>query len=158
MAPSAMQIQIGNDYGTLRAATLGAGATLSVRTFKINVVADNLTKPMLLDNGVLIEPTYTLITEYFGRQAFSFTGRVRAEAGQNPQFGLGQWIWLSGRSAFFWGIGGEPTEYGGGLEIALPFGAATYAVAIHPVMGMTHTVTLSCHSKRVRPTRGGEFD
>lgn len=158
VAPSAMQIQIGNDYGTLRAATMGVGATYSGRTFKINVAADNLTSPTLIGHGASIKPTYTLVSEYFGHRAFSVVGRIRAEAGQSPQYGLGQWIRLNDRSAFFWGVAGEPTEYGGGLEIDVPFGAATYAVAIHPVLGMTHTVTVSYRSKRAKPTRGGEFD
>ena len=158
VAPSALQIQIGNGYGALRAAALGAGATYSARTFMVNVVADNLTSPKLLEHGGSFKPTYTLVSEYFGHRAFSVVGRVRAESGQNPQFGLGQWIRLNERSAFFWGVAGEPTEYGGGVEIDMPFGAATYAVAIHPVLGLTHTVTVSYQSKRAKSTHGGEFD
>jgi hypothetical protein len=158
LAPSAMQIQIGNGYGTLRAATLGVGATCTGRVFKVNVSADNLTQPRLLDDGDQIQPYYTLMTEYFGHQAFSLTGRVRAEEGQKPQFGLGQWIRLSPQSAFFWGVGGEPTEYGGGLELGIPVGSLTYAVGIHPVLGMTHTITLTYHPGRARSSSEGEFD
>jgi hypothetical protein len=158
VAPSAMQIQIGNDYGTLHAATVGVGATCTGRVFKINVCADNLTRPRFLDVDDRIQPYYTLMTEYFGHQAFSLTGRVRAEEGQKPQFGLGQWIRLSPQSAFFWGVAGQPTEYGGGLELGLPVGSLTYAVGIHPVLGMTHTITLTYHPGRVRSLTGDEFD
>ncbi len=84
VAPSAMQVQIGNGYGTLRAATLGAGVTFSVRSFKVNLVADNLTSPKLFDHSAATKPTYTLVSEYFGHRAFSVTGQVRAEDGQPP--------------------------------------------------------------------------
>jgi hypothetical protein len=158
LAPSVMQVQIGNNYGTLRAATVGAGVSYAASTFKVGLVADNLTRPALLERGAALEPNYTLLTEYCGRRAFSITGRVKFEDLQKPQFGLGQWIRLSGRSAFFWGVAGEPTEYGGGIEVDVPFGSATYAVAIHPVLGLTHTITLSAHARRTEPAREGEFD
>jgi len=146
VSPSAMQIQIGNDYGTLRAATIGLGAAFRAPSFRAGLVADNLTGPRFLDNSDRIQPTYTLLTEYCGQRAFSLVGRLRAEPRQKPQYGLGQWISLSKQATFFWGVATAPMEYGGGIEIDIPFGSVTYAATIHPVLGMTHTVTLSYRS------------
>ncbi|MCX6835452.1 MAG: hypothetical protein NTW07_10025, partial [candidate division Zixibacteria bacterium] len=133
MMLSAMQVQFGNGYGSLRAATLGLAGGVSATKFTATLSSDNLTRPRLIDGGVPYEVTHTLLVEYHGVEAFSFTGRVRVENQQKPQFGLGQSIRLSGRSAFFWGVGTAPVEYGGGIEIDVPFGAVTYAASIHPV-------------------------
>jgi hypothetical protein len=155
---SAMQLQIGNGYGGLRAATVGLGAALTSHRFRVSLAADNLTKPRFVDNGTPAKPTFTLLTEYHGHQAFSLTGRVRWEDLQKPQFGLGQMIRLSGESVFFWGIGTAPLEYGGGIELNIPFGSLTYAATIHPVLGLSHTVTLSYKSWYRKSKGGGEFD
>lgn len=158
VSPSAMQIQIGNNYGTLRAATVGLGAALKATLFRASVVADNLTRPRFLDNGDRTRPTYTLLTEYRGRRAFSLVGRLRAEPRQKPQYGLGQWISLSQQAAFFWGVASAPLEYGGGLEIDIPFGSIAYAATIHPVLGMSHTVTLSYRSWHRKHSGEDGFD
>jgi hypothetical protein len=154
MSLSAMQVQIGNGYGSLRAATVAFAGGVSATKFTAALSLDNLTRPLLIDGGVPYQPTHTLLVEYHGMEAFSFTGRLRAENQQKPQFGLGQSIRLSGRSAFFWGVGTAPVEYGGGIEIDIPFGAVTYVVNIHPVLGLSHTVTLVWKSRHDR--RGGD--
>ena len=145
---SAMQVQFGNGYGNLRTATVGLAGGLSAAKFTAALSSDNLTRPRLIEGGVPYEPTHTLLVEYHGVEAFSFTGRVRVENHQKPQFGLGQSIRLFNRSAFFWGVGTAPVEYGGGIEIDIPFGAVTYAANIHPVLGLSHTVTLVWKSRR----------
>lgn len=155
---SAMQLQIGNGYGGLRAATVGLGGALTSHGFKVALGADNLVKARFVDNGTPVEPTFTLLTEYVGHRAFSLMGRIRWEDLQKPQFGLGQMIRLSGESAFFWGIGTAPLEYGGGIEINITFGSVTYAATIHPVLGLSHTVTLSYKSWHRKPKGGDEFD
>lgn len=142
MMLSAMQVQIGNGYGNLRTTTVGFAGGVSATKFTAALSSDNLTRPRLIDGGIPYEPTHTLLVEYHGVKAFSFTGRVRVENQQKPQFGLGQSIRLSNRSAFFWGVGTAPVEYGGGVEIDIPFGAVTYVANIHPVLGLSHTVTL----------------
>ena len=142
MSLSGMQVQIGNGYGGLRAATFSLTGGMSSKRFTVALSSDNLTRPRLVDGAIPYEPTHTLLAEYHGVEAFSFVGRVRFQKLQKPQFGLGQMIRLSGRSAFIWGIGTAPVEYGGGIEIDIPFGAVTYVANIHPVLGLSHTVTL----------------
>jgi len=154
MMLSAMQVQIGNGYGNFRAATVGFAGGLSAMKFTAALSSDNLTRPRLIDGGVPYEATHTLLVEYHGVEAFSFTGRVRVENQRKPQFGLGQSIRLSGRSVFFWGVGTGPVEYGGGIEIDIPFGAVTYAATIHPVLGFSHTVTLVWKCRHDR--KGGD--
>ena len=155
MSLSAMQVQIGNGYGGLRAATFGLTGGMSLKRFTVAFNSDNLTRPRLIDGAIPYEPTHTLLAEYHGVEAFSFVGRVRVQKLQKPQFGLGQLIRLSRNSAFIWGVGTAPVEYGGGIEIDVPFGAVTYVANIHPVLGLSHTVTLVWKS---RPHRKGGDD
>ena len=49
---SAMQVQIGNGYGGLRAATYGVGAAWSRKTLHFSFSGDNLSRPTLIDNGL----------------------------------------------------------------------------------------------------------
>lgn len=149
---SAMQVQIGKGYGSLRAATVGVGASWSRPQFILSLVADNLTRPALVPGGLPFNRTYTLYSEFQGRGAYSITGRIRVENHQRPQFGLGQVIRLSHKSSFFWGLGTAPLEYGGGIEVAIPIGSVAYATSVHPVLGFSHTVSLTYRpSRKTRP-------
>ncbi len=155
---SALQIQIGHGYGGLRAATVGLGAFYSRSGALASLAVDNLTRPRLIDNGLQREPTYTLLAQIQGRAAYSFTGRIRSRKGQKPQLGLGQIIRLHRRSSFFWGVGTEPLEYGGGIEINVPLGSITYAASVHPVLGLSHTVTISYRLSHRTKSQGDDFD
>jgi len=139
---SAMQVQIGNGYGRLQAATYGLGLAWSKSKFLFSLTGDNLSRPKLVDNGTPLNRMYTLFTEFQGPSAYSITGRIRWETGQKPQFGLGQVIRLSKQSSFFWGVATEPLEYGGGIEINIPVGSISYATSVHPVLGFSHSVSV----------------
>lgn len=145
---SAMRVQIGSGYGGLQAATFGLGASWTGSRFLVSMIADNLTRPNLYDNGLPIARNLTVLSEYQGPGPYSITGRLRMEWGQKPQFGIGQMIRLSKRSYFFWGVATAPLEYGGGLEIDIPIGSISYATSVHPVLGFSHTVSLSFRPPR----------
>lgn len=140
---SAMQIQIGNGYGGLRAATIGFGAAGSYRSWHFSLNADNLTRSTLVPNGQPFARTGTLLVEFLRPGSYSITARARLEEDEKPQLGLGQMIRLSERSRFFWGLGNEPLEYGGGFEIDIPVGAVAYALSVHPVLGWSHAFSIS---------------
>ncbi len=154
---SAMQVQIGNNYGTLRAATVGLGASWRTRLGQIVLTADNLTGPALTENSRKIQPVYSLHAEMARYDSYSITGRIRVEKLQKPQFSLGQLIRLSGRSSFFWGVGTEPLEYGGGIEISVRSGTISYATSVHPVLGFSHTVSFT-YGSTVHPSKGDDFE
>lgn len=140
---SAMQIQIGNGYGGLRAATYGVGAAWSRKALHFSLSVDNLSQPTLLENGSQFNRTGTFLAEFQRPGSYSITARLHCEDGLKPQYGLGQTIRLSERSSFFWGIGNEPLEYGGGFEIDIPVGSISYAASVHPVLGLSHAVSVS---------------
>lgn len=154
---SAMQIQIGEGYGVLRAATYGVGAAWSRRNLHISVGFDNLSRPTLSDTGIPVTRNATLLAEFERPGSYSITARLRSEWGNKPQFGLGQMIRLSGRSSFFWGIGTAPLEFGGGFEIEIPIGAISYAASVHPVLGMSHVVTMSYQTGSRKTKTGDDF-
>lgn len=148
---SALQVQIGNDYGTLRIATLGLSASWSNPKFLVSLAADNLTRPTLVQNAIPTTRNLTLLSEYRGPGSYSITGRLHIIYGQKPQFGLGQLIRLSGKSSFFWGIGTAPLEYGGGIAVDIPIGSLSYATSVHPVLGFSHTVALTWKPSASKP-------
>jgi hypothetical protein len=151
---SALQVQIGDNYGTLRAVTAGFGLSYRWRRILAAVTVDNLTQPKLTDYSEGIPSVYSLYTELLGKGgAYSVTGRITLEDEQKPQFGLGQIIRLSPRGSFFWGISSAPLEFGGGLEVYIPSGSLTYATSVHPVLGFSHTVSFIYGSSR-KPAKG----
>ncbi len=154
---SAMQVQIGSGYGTLRSVTYGFGAAWSRRNLHLSLGLDNLSRPVLIDNGMPLTRNATLLAEFERPGSYSITARLRAEWGVKPQFGLGQIIRLSRKSSFFWGIGTAPMEYGGGFEIEVPVGAISYAASVHPVLGMSHTVSVSYRPASRKPKTEDDF-
>ncbi|MBU0982785.1 MAG: hypothetical protein KKA42_02875, partial [candidate division Zixibacteria bacterium] len=154
---SAMQIQLGDNYPALRAATFGLGAGFATRRFVFAVDGDNLTKPRLTEDSPLVEPRYSLYGEYVAPRGYSLTGRWTVENLQSPQFALAQYIRLSPRASIFWGVTSGPAEYSGGFEVTLPRGAAVYSLSVHPTLGLTHTVSLSWGSRKQKEDHD-EFD
>jgi hypothetical protein len=154
---SAIQVQLGNGYGTLRAATVGAGVSYRRGRFIGALTADDLTSPRLITGARPARPSYSALVEMFGYGSYSITGRVTLQNCQRPQFGLGQIISLSGHGSLFWGFGTAPTEYGGGIEIYIPSGSLSYATSVHPVLGFTHTVSFSYGSALTRAKKGDRF-
>ena len=148
---SALQVQIGDGYGGLRAATLGASVALRWPRFHLGLSGDNLTRPRLFEYSLPSEPQFALYGEFEGGGSYSITGRVTWERLQSPQFAFGQLIRLSPRGDFFWGVAFNPLEYGGGIEVNVLSGSIGYAASVHPVLGVTHTVSFSYGSKSARP-------
>jgi len=155
---SALQVQLGNDYGRLRDVTAGIGLSYRYRRLLVAVTVDNLTRPTLTKNSEKYNPVYSLYTELAGQGAYSLTGRVTLEELQAPQFALGQIIRLSRRGSFFWGISTAPLEFGGGLEVYIPSGSLSYATSVHPVLGFSHTVSFTYGSSRPAPKGTNEFE
>lgn len=155
---SAMNIEIGNGYGGLRAATVGIGGTYRYSDFILGFSADDLTSPQLAPGSERRRPIYDVHLEMLGRSSYSIAARLRLQSEEQPVLGLGQTINLSSRSAFFWGIATEPFEFGGGLELSLAAGKFTYATSVHPVLGFTHSVSISYGPSETSRRKKGEFD
>ena len=155
---SAMQVQLGNGYGRLRAVTVGAGISYRYRRLLVAGKADNLTRPKLVDYSESLPPVFSLYAELRGKGgAYSLTGRVTLEDLQKPQFALGQIIRLSRHGSFFWGVSSAPLEFGGGVEVNIPSGSLTYATSVHPVLGFSHTVSFTYGSSHRKSKGQDEF-
>lgn len=155
---SAMQVQFGDGYGSLRAATLGLGTAVRFTQVILALEADNLTRPALAANSPKREPVFSAHAELIRPASYSVTGRVTVEDRQKPQFAIGQAIRLSGHSSFFWGLSTAPLEFGGGIEMKIASGTVSYATSVHPVLGFSHTVSFSYGSRQVYSEDGDEFD
>jgi len=153
---SGMQLQIGDGYGDLRAATVGGGISVAWRRVALGLSADNLTRPSLADESLPTEPVYALYSELQGHGAYTVNGSIAWEKRQDPRYGIGQTIRLTERGTFFWGVAFNPLEYGGGIEIGLGNGKIAYATSVHPVLGFSHTVSFSYGSPVKRQPNGQE--
>lgn len=151
---SGMQVEIGDGYGGLRAATVGGGLAVTWPRVALGLSADNLTRPSLIEGSLPAEPVYALYSELEGHGAYTINGRIAWEKRQDPQYGIGQTIRLTERGTFFWGVAFNPMEYGGGIEIGLADGKIAYATSVHPVLGFSHTVSFSYGSPVKRQPNG----
>lgn len=141
---SAKLLSFGGHYPGLNAVTAGVGAALRTKHLIAAFSADNLTSPTMSGSADRkTQPKYSVFAELRGRGAFSVTGRLTIEKGYKPQHALGQKIDLADDAALTWGISTEPLQYGGGLLLDYRTGALTYAVSIHPVLGISHTISFS---------------
>ena len=153
---SGQQIEIGNGYGGLRAASFGFTMAYRHPEFVLALTGDDLNRPSYIEGSPEREPSGDLYAEYIGARGYTLTGHIRVEHLQTPRFGLGQTIRLSDKAGLFWGLSTNPLEFGGGLEILIPSGALSYATSVHPVLGFTHAVTLSLGNHLTRAiTRAG---
>ncbi|RKX25152.1 MAG: hypothetical protein DRP45_06595 [Candidatus Zixiibacteriota bacterium] len=155
---SAMQVQIGNGYGTLRAATVGAGASWRSRRFFAAATFDNLTSPSLAEYSPTVKPIYSAYAELIGLGSYSITSRATFEDLQKPSFAGGLIVQVSNRASIFGGVSTEPMEYGGGVEMYIRSGVITYATSVHPVLGLSHTVSFGLGSVSRGRTQKGAFD
>lgn len=140
---SGMIVDFGSDYDRLQAATLDLAAVWRTAPLFLALRGERLTSPRLDQHSSALEPRCSAYAEWQGPGAYQFVGRMTVEPKQKPQFGLGQIITLSTRSAFFWGIATEPTHYGGGLRLNLGRRQLSYTAAYHPALGFTHAVSVS---------------
>lgn len=158
---SAMKVRLGLGYSSLRAATFGLGVAMRLSSLAIAIEADNLTRPELTPTSPGFAPVYSIYSELKGRGSYSITGRITMEEEQETQFAIGQMIALSKRGSFFWGISTAPMEYGGGLAVKIASGSVAYAASVHPVLGLSHTISFSygsSGSSLPATADGDEFD
>jgi len=140
---SAMLVYFGGGYKSLSAATFGMGVSYKTPKVIVAVTADNLSSPRLDPNSPPINPKYSVYLEVLGEGSYSLTGRATLEKTERPQFALGQKIDVSQRGALFWGLSTGPLQYGGGVEVTFPKSRISYAASYHPVLGFSHSGSLS---------------
>ncbi|RME24311.1 MAG: hypothetical protein D6800_08855 [Candidatus Zixiibacteriota bacterium] len=143
MTASGELVEIGNNYGTLRAAGLGLSAAYHWQRLRVALMADDLNSPSLHENSLDTKPRWNGYVEFRGEQSFLLTGRVLLQRDQTAQFAFAQWLNLSSHAAFYWGIQTSPLRYGAGIELEFRKMRFTYATSVHPTLGFTHTVALS---------------
>jgi len=145
---SGKAIKIGNGYGAFNAKSFGLSGGFSHEEYHLVVMADNLNKPKLTENTEP-EPTFWKIyAELKGSKTFSITGKMVLEKRQKISVALGQYIFLSGRNAIFWGLTGNPLTYAGGVEVSYSKIILNYAASYHPALGFSHNVSLGLALKK----------
>ncbi len=154
---SGRKLDFGGGYGSLNAITMGAGASYRTKRFYAAVIGDNLIPPSFHPNAVKENPYFSLYGEFMGKESFAVTGRITMEKDQDVQLALGQKIFVSDYGSLFWGIGSNPLEFGGGLEIVYNNSYISYAFSSHPVLGLSHTISVSYGMGAKSRSQGDDF-
>lgn len=139
---SGKMVDIGSGYGQLRAA--GVGGCLSYRRGRwfVAAMADDLNSPRLVEHSEAILPTYNFFGELLAKGSTALSVRATFQKKEKPQFGMSQSLKLSRAAELFVGLSSQPMKYGAGINIQISNTFFTYASSVHPVLGLTHTVTL----------------
>ena len=143
MSVSGLGVYLGGGYGRFSTQTVGLGISYRYGKYFAAFVADNLTTPQLYDKAVAFNSLYSLYAEIIGIGQHSLTAKVTWEKYEKPRFGFGQKLYLARQGAFFWGLGTEPIEYGGGVEFYFKNWGLSYATSYHPVLDFSHTISFS---------------
>lgn len=146
---SAMRVEFGGNYGQFSKATVGVGGGYRKGRFRGLVVADNLTKPKITESSEPFRRTGTAIVEWTTVKNLSTAVRATKRERESVKYSIGQRIPLARGSALYWGISTRPVEYGGGIDIATKLFTLTYGAKIHPVLGLSHSVSISILKSRV---------
>lgn len=155
---SGIQYHFGGYYADQRAGTVGLGFSYSYGRMHFGIAADNINSPKLIETSPAFNPKVSFYGELLGKKNYSVTGRVTYEKDQDVQMALGQKIDVTDRGALFWGISTEPFQIGGGFDVWYsPRGVLTYAGSYHPVLGVSHNISIIYHfGKVVKPDKSFE--
>ncbi len=148
---SGRMISFGGNYDKLNALTYGMHAAYISSQVMVGVVADNVNSPRFTPPSPAVRPIYSFFLEALSNPYFSVTARATFERTEKPQFALGQRVVLSSHGALFWGLSTAPLEYGGGVEVGLDRYRLIYAARYHPVLGVTHSLSLGYESVTFNP-------
>lgn len=151
-------VGFGGGYSDLSAATFHVSTAYRFRAFTAAIGADNLTSPSLNDGSPAIQPVYVSELEYRGGKNLALVGRVQLQEMERPRFSLGQYIGLGNSAALLLGVITAPTQPGGGIEFNFKGGRISYGASVHPVLGLSQTLSISYGNRLKRAKTGGEFE
>ncbi len=145
---SGRRIEIGDNHGWFNMASLGVTGGLNYERFHIGLTADDINQPAPIDGAEKYHTIIKIYAELEGPSTYSFTGRVALEKYEKPILAVGQYIRLQGKNAVFWGVSNNPLTYGGGIDLHYRGFRLGYAASYHPVLGMSHNLSLAFAWKR----------
>lgn len=154
---SHLLVGFGGNYADLSATTFHASTAFRYRGMYVGLGADNLTSPSLNDGSPKTNPIYVAEAEYRSSRRVSMLGRVQLQELERPRFSLAQHIGLGDKAALMLGVVTAPVQFGGGVEFSLKGGRLTYGMAIHPVLGLTQTLSISYGNRAQKAGARNEF-
>ncbi|MEE8577031.1 MAG: hypothetical protein V3T31_07225 [candidate division Zixibacteria bacterium] len=155
---SGMQVRFGSGYSKMSTQTAGFGAAFEHKYFITALSVDNINSPKLHPGAEPLEPNWRWQVQSLIWQSFSFTAGIKVTGTDDFRLLLAQDISLGTDNSFFWGINTRPLTYGGGVLLHVPSAALIYAVSNHPVLGLSHSISISLGNfkNRSRPKRGDD--
>ncbi len=142
------QLDFNQVFPSLSASTMGGSLTLDLKSLLISSAVDNLTRPSFDSHSAPVERRYRLQAQILSERDFTFLGGLLLEPDKKLQFSFGQTIVLAGHADLLWSVSTRPWIYGGGLRIGWMATTFSYAVSYHPVLGLTHGVSVGLAGRR----------
>lgn len=134
-------MEFGGGFDNLSAYTFGLTATWRSKYIIGSIAVDNLTEPKPSEMSTEYQRVVSLFGEYRNGEKFSLTGKAMIE-NEEVEFGFGQRLQLSPHGELLLGVSTGPFQYGGGVNLFWKQFGLVYAVAYHPDLGLSHTVSL----------------
>lgn len=141
-------LDFAGNFPALDAAAWGGSITLDMQSLLISGSVHNIGRPSFISGSPPQEPVYRLQVQAIREHRFSLLGGLLFENGQHLRWSIGQIIELADRSDLLWHVSSDPWVYGGGLRIGWQATTFRYSVVYHPVLGLTHTVSIGLGSQR----------
>jgi len=135
-------VEIGDGFGTYRAASVGLGAAYRYKNYFFGLTFDDLNGPKIVENADGENIKANLFAEIKGGTRHSVAGRIILEKYEKPIISLGQYIYVHEKNALFWGLSQNPLTYGGGFEAEYKNLSIIYGASYHPVLGFSHNISL----------------
>jgi len=130
-------LSFGNNYSGLDAHTIGGAASYRHRHWSLGLELDNLTRPRMTARDPGLSPRLTLLAQVDLHRQFTFMGRLAYEYPHGHDFGLGQEVRLSKKTALRWGFSTRPLKYGAGLRVEWRQMHLEVATNYHPTLGFS---------------------
>lgn len=138
------RVEIGSKgrKSSLRVMSVGLAGGVNYDKYHLAFVIDNINQPRFEPHTERDNAVYNIYAEIEGPSQFSVTGHVAFEKDKKAMLSVGQYIKLIDCHAVFWGLSNNPLTFGGGVEIRHSRIELTYAVSNHPVLGLSHNISL----------------
>lgn len=152
---SYLKLSFGGHYEGVGASSISLGASYKRKRLFYGLLIDDLISSKFEQNSDNIKPKISAYGELVGKGSYSILARITIQENQNAQLGIAQKIKLSPLASLFWGLSNQPAIYGGGFEIYYHKSRISYAASYHPVLGLSHTFTLSYNiGNKINSTNG----
>lgn len=142
------RISFSEKYGYLSSVIINLGLAYSRNRITLFAVSRSLNQPRYYAGGRPVLPEAEIGVSYTSREGLDSQAKALFVRYQKPTAELSQSFRLSGHARISWAMVLQPARFAAGLHLEKSHLGFVYRISHHPVLGLTHTVTLSIFKGR----------